>query len=281
MDSVTCQNCGWANPVGSSACQRCGAALSTSGGEQPIYGQPPQPYGYHGYPPPPPKKGMSKILLALIIAGAVVVAGVPIVGIIAAIAIPSLLAARRASNESAAVGNLRTIGSAEARYIAEHDYPGTLAEMKSEDLLDAGYTDGTIRDSYRFKQVAVDRAGSHFEFSAEPISPSNGTRAFNIIEDYVIRYNPGPTAPKGTAGTPLDYAGQTPPPPPRRAAPPPPEPVSPPPSATPPAPPPPPPTPTAAPSKPSSDQDDESTPAKPAKPAKAQEGPYSKPPWEH
>lgn len=124
---------------------------------------------------------------------------VAIIGIIAAIAIPSLLAARRASNESAAIGNLRTIGSAEATYYANKGVYGPFGMLTANQMLDKEWKSGVTRDSYIVSQVTA--SGDDFEFSAEPTSLSSGTRSFNIIEDFVIRERSGPAAPVGTTGS--------------------------------------------------------------------------------
>jgi type II secretory pathway pseudopilin PulG len=143
---------------------------------------------------------MSKGVIAAIVIAAVLAVSVPVVGIVAAIAIPSLLAARRAANESAAIGNLRTIGSAEASYMAQHGRSATLAELVADRFLDATWSDGAVRDGYRIRQVSLDAENGLFEFSAEPASPSDGSKSFNLTDDYVIRWAPGATAPKGTSG---------------------------------------------------------------------------------
>jgi type II secretory pathway pseudopilin PulG len=168
-------------------------------------------YGQQGYAPPAyypptgsaaPKKGVSTGVIVAV-AAAVVAVGVVLIGIVAAIAIPSLLAARRASNEAAVVGSLRTIGSAEATYISQTGESGTLAQLVGAKLLADTYANGKIIDNYRLTEVAVDPEAMTFEFKMEPISPSNGTRSYNIIEDYVIRYKTGPVAPSSDRGTPI------------------------------------------------------------------------------
>jgi type II secretory pathway pseudopilin PulG len=119
-------------------------------------------------------------------------------GLGAALALPSLFAARRTSNESAAVGNLRTLGSAEATYYSEHNRFATLSELVAAQMLDSGWVNGTVLDGYKITQVRVTKTA--FEFKSEPLTPSEGKRSYNITSDYVIRFAEGPTAPQGTKG---------------------------------------------------------------------------------
>ena len=116
MNSEPCRDCGWSNPPQLTLCQQCGSPL---GAPERVVAAPsaPEPQGYYGqqgYAPPAyyppagsaaPKKGVSTGVIVAV-AAAVVAVGVVLIGIVAAIAIPSLLAARRASNEAAVVGSI-------------------------------------------------------------------------------------------------------------------------------------------------------------------------------
>jgi type II secretory pathway pseudopilin PulG len=65
-------------------------------------------------------KGSSGVVIALVVV-VLILMMVAIIGIIAAIAIPSLLRARVSANESATIGNLRTLISAEVAYSSVND----------------------------------------------------------------------------------------------------------------------------------------------------------------
>jgi type IV pilus assembly protein PilA len=82
---------------------------------------------------------------------------VAIIGIIAAIAIPNLLASKRAANEGSAVASMRTITSAEATYAATagNGQYGDLPALATEGLVDSvlGGTNGA-KSGYTFVATA-------------------------------------------------------------------------------------------------------------------------------
>ena len=77
--------------------------------------------------------------------------------IILAIAVPNLLAARRAANEGAAISGLREIVSAQGTYEATvgNGSFGSLAELRQSDLLEEKLATG-YRHGYRFTVVAFE-----------------------------------------------------------------------------------------------------------------------------
>lgn len=123
---------------------------------------------------------------------------VVIIGIIAAIAIPNLLAARRAANESSAQASLRTYHGAQATYQATvgNGNFGTQGELQGQNLIDPALA--TLQKSgYTFVPTKVDRSttvAAAFCISTYPqaLGPISGTgnREFGIGTPGVIYSNP-------------------------------------------------------------------------------------------
>jgi type IV pilus assembly protein PilA len=118
---------------------------------------------------------------------------VAIIGIIAAIAVPNLLASRRAANEGSAISSMRTIQSCELTYQATvgHGYYGDLAAIRGEFLTDQVLGSGT-KSGYLFviTPTPVGIPPALFYATAVPTVTSGvsqtGTRRFGISEDGVL-----------------------------------------------------------------------------------------------
>ena len=123
-----------------------------------------------------------------------------VISIIAAIAIPNLLAARRAANEGSAISSLRTLHGAQAIYhtsIGGGNYAGTistdgdsvgLSTLYSAKLIDEVLGLGT-KAGFNFvgaRTDSTDVTPATFFFSANPVSISgtsqSGTRRFCITQ---------------------------------------------------------------------------------------------------
>jgi hypothetical protein len=151
---MTCPQCQLPNPAGASYCARCGAVLQ--GGVGTAAGA-------------PPKSGSRTLVIVLVVAGVALVACAGI-GIIAAIAIPSLLRARVSANEAATIGDIRTVISAEAAYqSANGGYYDTLECMGTPSQCIPDYTGPTFLDA----QLASGADKSGYKRTFHPGAPAS------------------------------------------------------------------------------------------------------------
>ena len=125
---------------------------------------------------------------------------VAIIGIIAAIAIPNLLASRRAANEGSAQSSLRTIHSAQGTYqatVGAGNY-GTRALLGGENLIDAQLTGGS-KSGYNFEinptnlVVGVSPAVFYATGVPQVTGPimGTGTRRFGVATDGTMHGDSG------------------------------------------------------------------------------------------
>ena len=187
-----CPQCGEPGADDQMFCMKCGAGIGSAPAA-------PMPY----YPPVKQDKS-NKTVIILVVVAAILVLAVPMILIVAAIAIPNLIRARISANESSAAASVRTIVTAAIQYQAAYGhYPQTLEQLSqpagnsAPDENHAGLIDATLasraKSGYVFSYQASD---SHhdgkfdaFTINADPIQPGRtGMKYFFSSEDGVVRW---------------------------------------------------------------------------------------------
>jgi type IV pilus assembly protein PilA len=150
-------------------------------------------------------KGFSLIELLIVVA---------IILIIAAIAIPNLLRARIAANESSAVASIRTINTSEIAYNSSYPTVGfssTLSSLSGTScsppsssgacLIDTTLSSGT-KSGYTFHLSGSGTPVSTYAVWTNPVTENTtGVRSFCSVQDAVIRVASTGTAVTTCAGT--------------------------------------------------------------------------------
>ena len=159
---------------------------------------------YDDYDEPRRKKGgMSAALIVVLVMGGLCVVGVPVVAIVAAIAIPNLIEARKHGNEASAIGSLRTLNSSQMIY-QERDGDlkyGTLDQLSKGNLIDTRLGSGR-KQGYVF-ELETFNDGQDFWVKASPGSPGEtGDRYFFLNSSGVISFSTSNFTVNKTTGRP-------------------------------------------------------------------------------
>jgi type IV pilus assembly protein PilA len=134
------------------------------------------------------------LAIAGLVLGYLGIVAIPLMLIIAAIAIPNLLRAKIAANETSALHSVRMLETAEMSYRTQHQNEGFTCNLSdlSSILSDSALLGGQ-KNGYNFvlQNCAAEAGGgpvTKFQLTAVPISNASGRKAFCTDETRVIRF---------------------------------------------------------------------------------------------
>jgi type IV pilus assembly protein PilA len=141
---------------------------------------------------------------------------VTIIAIIASIAVPNLLASRRAANEGSAIASLRVLHSCNSGYQVTNgggEYAPDFTALFNANLIDAQLTSGA-KSGYSFainRTLSTSTSLPTFWITGNPTQTSgilqSGTRRFGLTQSGVMFYDATQGATLGTALTTTDMTG--------------------------------------------------------------------------
>lgn len=165
-----CPQCGQAGGDDQKFCMKCGADISAA-----VIGAGP-------YYPPPPKSNNKTVIL--VVAAVAFFMAIPVILIVAAIAIPNLIRAKISANQASAVASVRTLNSALIGYQSVYGhYPDSIVQLgppgPSEHVGDqhAALIDAVLATSVK--------SGYRFAYESVPKQDPNGEDGFVIHADPV------------------------------------------------------------------------------------------------
>ena len=115
---------------------------------------------------------------------------VAIIAVIATIAVPQLLDARRNTNERSCIGTLRTLGSDQATYLADNSLYGTLAQLNTAKKVNLTIA----KAGYSFGDLIVVPTADAFAVKGAPVTGgSSGKKLFAVTSGGTVRQDPAVT----------------------------------------------------------------------------------------
>ena len=112
---------------------------------------------------------------------------VAIIAVIATIAVPQLLDARRNTNERSAIGTLRTYGSDQATYLADNSVYGTLVLLNTAKKVNLT----VAKAGYQFADLIVLPTADAYAVKAAPVTGgSSGKKLYAVTSGGTVRHDP-------------------------------------------------------------------------------------------